>query len=96
VQRHIGEYANAGTVHDLAGRNLVNFGVLPITFVDPLDYEHVDASDDLVIPHAREQIHAGVMSRLRTALKGDNYPCVHDLPSRQVELIVAGSLSTFL
>ena len=40
-------------------QNLVNFGVLPITFLDPADYDRVDQGDEIVIPHVADQIHAG-------------------------------------
>ena len=77
-------------------QNLVNFGVLPITFADPLDYDRVDAGDDLTIPRVREQIHAGADITVENRTTGHTYRCVHDLSSRQIELIVAGSLITFL
>ena len=32
-------------------QNLVNFGVLPLTFVDPADYDRVEQGDELAIPH---------------------------------------------
>jgi aconitate hydratase len=77
-------------------QNLVNFGVLPLTFVDPLDYDRIGAGDVLAIQEIREQIHAGADVTVENRTTGHIYACVHDLSARQVELIVAGSLITFL
>jgi aconitate hydratase len=77
-------------------QNLVNFGVLPITFTDPDDYDRVDDGDELAITHARDQISSGSEITVVNRTKGHSYRCAHDLSSRQVELIVAGSLITFL
>jgi aconitate hydratase len=77
-------------------QNLVNFGVLPITFAEPLDYDRIDAGHDLTIPRIREQIEAGADITVENRTTGHTYHCVHDLSSREVELIVAGSLITFL
>jgi aconitate hydratase len=77
-------------------QNLVNFGVLPLTFADRLDYDRVGAGDRLAIPRVREQISAGTEITVENTTTGDTYACVHDLTPRQVELIVAGSLIAFL
>ena len=62
----------------------------------PLDYDRIERGDDLTIPRSREQIHAGADITVENRTTGHTYHCVHDLSSRQVELIVAGSLITFL
>lgn len=77
-------------------QNLVNFGVLPLTFVDALDYDRIGAGDSLRIDRVHEQIEAGADITVDNRTTGQAYACVHDLSTRQVELIVAGSLITFL
>jgi aconitate hydratase len=77
-------------------QNLVNFGVLPIVFADPRDYDRIDPGNDLIIPRVRDQIHAGPDITVENRTTGHTFHCVHDLSSRQIELIVAGSLITFL
>lgn len=39
--------------------NLINSGILPLTFADPDDYEAVNLMDDISFPHIREEIAAG-------------------------------------
>lgn len=77
-------------------QNLVNFGVLPITFLDPADYDRVDQGDEIVIPHVAAQIHAGSDVTVENRTKGQTYACTHQLSSRQVDLVAAGSLISFL
>jgi aconitate hydratase len=77
-------------------QNLVNFGVLPLTFADPADYDRIDAGDELAIVGVREQISAGSNVDVENRTKGDVLRCEHHLSDRQVELVLAGSLISFL
>lgn len=77
-------------------QNLVNFGVLPLTFDDPTDYDRIDSSDVLTISRAREQIHAGPTITVENLTKHHRYQCSQGLSSREIELVSAGSLITFL
>ena len=79
-------------------QNLVNFGVLPITFVDPADY-------DRVRPGRRDRDPATSRTRSRPGSDVDGREphararrtaCTHKLSSRQVDLVAAGSLISFL
>ncbi len=77
-------------------QNLINFGVLPLTFADGTDYERVDVGDELEIEHVTEQIRAGREVIILNRTKGQTFRCTHAMTSRQVELVVAGSLISFL
>jgi aconitate hydratase len=77
-------------------QNLVNFGVLPITFLDPEDYDRVDEGDEIVIPHAAQQIRDGRDVTVENRTNDQTYHCTHNLSSRQVDLVTAGSLISFL
>ena len=77
-------------------QNLVNFGVLPITFLDPGDYDRVEQGDEIVIPHAADQIRAGSDVTVENRTKAQTYRCTHQLSARQVDLVAAGSLISFL
>lgn len=73
-----------------------NIASLPITFLDPGDYDRVDQGDEIVIPHAAAQIRAGNEVTVENRTKGQTYHCCHQLSSRQVDLVAAGSLISFL
>jgi aconitate hydratase len=77
-------------------QNLVNFGVLPITFLEPEDYDRVEEGDEIRIPHVAAQIHAGTDVTVENVTKSQTYRCTHKLSSRQVDLVAAGSLISFL
>ena len=49
--------------------NLVNFGILPLVFADPADYDLVEENDSLFFPGIRKQLEAGneITAELRKA-----------------------------
>jgi aconitate hydratase len=77
-------------------QNLVNFGVLPLTFADPGDYDRVDQGDELAIDNPVAQIQSGRDVVVENRTKHESYACTHALSSRQVQLVVSGSLIAFL
>jgi aconitate hydratase len=77
-------------------QNLVNFGVLPITFTDPSDYDRVAQGDEIVIREVAEQIRNGAAVTVENVSRDETYACAHRLSSRQVDLVLAGSLISFL
>jgi len=71
----------------------VNFGILPLEFVDPADYDRVEQGNILVLDRIRDALHGG--SRLVTVdntTKGERYELTHHLSPRQIEVILAGGL----
>jgi aconitate hydratase len=77
-------------------QNLVNFGVLPLLFADPSDYDRVSEGDELTIPDVVARIRDGAEVTVVNRSTGDEYRCRPDLSPRQVELVTAGSLISFL
>ena len=70
--------------------------MLPISFTDPADYDRIDEGDEIAIPHAAEQIRAGSDVTVENRTKSQTYACTHRLSPRQVDLVAAGSLISFL
>ncbi|MFQ5948857.1 MAG: aconitate hydratase, partial [Acidimicrobiia bacterium] len=77
-------------------QNLVNFGVLPLTFVDADDYERVEQGDVLVLGGLREAVPAGRALDVANATKGTAFQAEHDLSERQVEVLLAGGLINWM
>jgi aconitate hydratase len=73
-------------------QNLVNFGILPLTFVDPADWEKINQNDLLILPDLREAIRRGNQVRVINKTKGETYATEHVMTERQVEMVLAGSL----
>ncbi|MFZ5642427.1 MAG: aconitate hydratase [Bacillota bacterium] len=72
-------------------QNLVNFGLLPMVFVNEEDYDSIEAGDNLVIENLMDALPANTIKVYNTA-KDRTYPVKHSLSERQVEMIKAGGL----
>ncbi|MDQ3305796.1 MAG: aconitate hydratase [Actinomycetota bacterium] len=73
-------------------QNLVNFGVLPLTFADPSDYDRVEQGDVLHLPEVEERVRQGRDLVVENRTKATTITVEHRLSSRQVEVMLAGSL----
>jgi aconitate hydratase len=70
-------------------QNLANFGVLPLEFADPADYDRVDQGDTLSLGHWREELPSGSV-HADDLTKGFSFELTHHLSSRQVDAVLAG------
>jgi aconitate hydratase len=77
-------------------QNLPNFGILPLTFADPADYERVEPGDTLVLEGVREAVQAGRELIVENATQHNSFPVQHDLSGRQVELLLEGGLINWM
>ena len=76
--------------------NLINNGILPLTFADEADYADIDQMDELSLPNVRAAITAGEEClTLRNETKGHDYAVLLPLTSRQRGMIVAGGLLNY-
>ena len=76
--------------------NLINNGILPLTFADEADYADIDQMDELSLPNVRAAITAGEEClTLRNETKGHDYAVLLPLTSRQRGMILAGGLLNY-
>jgi len=75
--------------------NLINSGIIPMTFENEADYDDVDMNDELVIENAREQIKNGSSIVVKNVTKGKDIKVNVSLSQRQVEMILAGGLLNY-
>ncbi|HEV3137155.1 MAG TPA: aconitase family protein, partial [Pirellulales bacterium] len=73
-------------------QNLVNFGVLPLTFVDPASYCSVAIGDVLRLEQLREQLKAGSNVQVSNVTKSSRFETRHQLSVRQIDVLGAGGL----
>ena len=73
-------------------QNLVNFGILPLTFVDRDDWEKIDRDNVLAISDVRSAIQRGSKVTVMNETKKESYEVEHSMTSRQVEMLLEGSL----
>ncbi|AMP20897.1 aconitate hydratase [endosymbiont 'TC1' of Trimyema compressum] len=75
--------------------NLVNFGLLPLTFKNEEDYNKIQQGDNLEIENVKDLLIKKGELILFNATKDESYPLVYDLSNRAIEIILAGGLLNY-
>ena len=78
--------------------NLVNFGILPVSFSDPSIYDQLELNDVVVLEDAREQLAGSVNERtliLKVPKRKLSFVATHDLFPRMIEVVLAGGLTNW-
>jgi aconitate hydratase len=73
-------------------QNLVNFGILPLTFSDTTDGQKIERDDALFFPRLHERLKTRRPVEVLHRRTGRSFPLVHHLSDRQIEMILAGGL----
>ena len=79
--------------------NLVNFGILPVIFSDPVDYDRLELNDVIVMENVRSQLAGSVNDRtlvLNVPKKKLTFNVTHNLFPRMIEVILAGGLTNWI
>ncbi len=77
--------------------NLINFGILPLVFIDPLDYADISEGDELRMANVREVLKSGAETvEVENVTKGSKYQLKHNLSPRQVNIMVEGGLLNYI
>ncbi len=72
--------------------NLVNFGVLPLVFRDPADYDGLEPGDGLSAENWREAVAQGRPILVRNERTGATIECTCTLSEKQTAVMLAGGL----
>lgn len=75
--------------------NLINAGIIPMTFVNEDDYNSIDMYDELIIENAVSKIKSNNEFIIKNNNKNSNIAVKVDLSERQVEIILAGGLLNY-
>lgn len=77
--------------------NLINFGVLPLVFVNPDDYDDIAEKDELLIEGARQALEQDAETLIvRNLTKNHEYEARPSLSPRQVRIMLAGGLLNYI
>ena len=76
--------------------NLINFGIVPLTFKTDSDYDGIDQGDDLEIPNIRSIIESGGPVVVRNNTKGTEFEVDYSLSDRQKKIILAGGTLAYM
>lgn len=75
--------------------NLINAGIVPLTFTNEADYDKIDQMDELKIENISAQIAAGNKIKVTDVTKGFEFEAIADLSQRQKDMIYAGGLLNY-
>jgi aconitate hydratase len=70
--------------------NLINFGILPLNFLDESDYDGIDRGDDLEIADVRKTVATGGDFLVQNKTKNNLFYAGCNLSARQKQIVLAG------
>ena len=73
-------------------QNLVNFGILPLTFIDASDYDKIDQNDELSLINIRDAIQQGKELTVKNISKNCSFNVHYNLSDRQIKILLLGGL----
>jgi aconitate hydratase len=86
----------AKSIERIHAANLVNFGILPVLFENPADYERIAQGDELILEGVREAMKNGTERlAIRIANRGVELFVTAVLTERQRAIILAGGLLNY-
>ena len=75
--------------------NLINAGIIPMTFENESDYDRVSQDDELKIENVKSQIEAGNTVKVTNVTKGFDFNVNVNFSQRQKDMIFAGGLLNY-
>ncbi len=76
--------------------NLANFGIVPLMFSDPKEWDKLHESDILSFPKLKEEIQAGDTVTVKNVSQGYHFKAKHTLTKRELQnVLLGGSISEY-
>ena len=75
--------------------NLINAGIVPMTFANEADYDRIDQSDVLKIENITDQIVNSETVKVTNVTKGFDFDCSVSFSQRQKDMLLAGGLLNY-
>ena len=75
--------------------NLINAGIVPLTFENEADYDRIDQEDEIKIENIAEQIKNGSVIKCSNVTKGFDFNVIGEFSHRQKEMLYAGGLLNY-
>ena len=76
--------------------NLINFGIIPLTFKNEKDYEKISQGDQLEIPDIRTIIEKGEPLMVHNKTNGASFEVEYALSDRQKKILLAGGTLSYM
>lgn len=75
--------------------NLVNFGILPLTFENENDYELFDQGDSIELPDIRNKLKSKAKIAAKNVTKNKEIKITHTLTPREIDILCVGGLLNY-
>jgi aconitate hydratase len=75
--------------------NLINFGILPLVFKDPSEFEKIELGDRLQIGNLRNNLHVNGFLKVDNITQQRTFEVSHGLNQREIEILLAGGLLNY-
>ncbi len=75
--------------------NLINAGIVPMTFANEADYDRIDQNDELKIENIGKQIAESDTIKVTNVTKGFDFECSVSFSDRQKAMLYAGGLLNY-
>jgi aconitate hydratase len=72
--------------------NLINFGILPLKFSNPEDYERIDRGDKLLLEDVRKSLEGNQSFTILNETKNYSFKAISDFNDREKEILLTGGL----
>ena len=76
--------------------NLINFGIVPLTFKNEKDYDKISQGDELEIQNIRNIIEQGDPLIVKNKTTGEEFEVEYNLSDRQKKILLAGGTLSFM
>lgn len=91
--RYLGQKAVIAKSYARIGwQNLANFGIIPLEFKNPKDFDMIDQGDLIKIESVQEQLKNGDNITVTNSTKGTTITAYHTLSGRQLQALLDGSV----
>lgn len=95
--RYLGQVAVIAKSYARIGwQNLINFGILPLEFVNGDHYDRIEQGDEILMEDLHQKVSNGFEIIAHNQTKGEDYRVTHNLSERQIQIMLAGGAITFL
>ncbi len=75
--------------------NLINSGILPLTFVNAEDYDRIAQGDEIILQNIRTSVAENTNAILINKTKNEQYELTTDFSERQKDILAAGGLLNY-
>jgi len=76
--------------------NLINFGIIPLTFKSESDYDEIDSGDEIEIPNIRDLISKNEPLIVENLTKKKDFEVDYELSERQRNILFAGGMLSYI